>query len=99
MALPEEEDSPDDSALISAARSLCRLPAGAPGAGRTALLQLLLDAKDGSGRSALLVAAASAHALACRTLLYAGADRYLEDADGRTALMVACQRGHEEVVT
>jgi len=53
---------------------------------------------EDTGRSALMMAAASGRAENVRLLLQAGANRRLEARDGRNALAIARDAGHAEVV-
>ena len=52
----------------------------------------VLDVQDGDGRTALMHAARNGHGETVRALLQAGANRYLEDKEFRTAKMLAFMR-------
>ena len=56
----------------------------------------LINLADATGKSALMLATEQGHVGAVRLLLSAGADRQLEDGDGRTPLMVARSAGKED---
>lgn len=77
---------------------------GAAAAGRVERLRSLLaegadaNAKNTSGRPALLVAAFNGNRVTARTLLGAGADTNAADPTGLTALMAAAAFGRLEVV-
>eukprot|EP00966_Prymnesium_polylepis_P052942 1226137-Prymnesium_polylepis.1 len=57
----------------------------------------LINLADATGKSALMLATEQGHVGAVRLLLSAGADRQLEDGDGRTPLMVARSAGKEDL--
>lgn len=56
-----------------------------------------VNARDGEGRSLLMLAAAKGAARVCQILLDAGADIALADANGNDALSLAINSGHKEV--
>lgn len=57
-----------------------------------------LNARDGHGQTALMLAAHAGHAAAVRVLLVLGADANHTAKHGLTALMLAVLGGHAEVV-
>lgn len=57
-----------------------------------------VEAKDGEGRTALIVAAKLGHTPVCIVLLDRGAAVDAKDNEGWTALMHAAQEGHAEIV-
>jgi ankyrin repeat protein len=67
--------------------------------------QLLLEwgadvnARDGDGNTALMVAAEYASAGQAKLLLKWDADVHIRNADGNTALMIAAYYGHSEMVS
>ncbi len=73
--------------------------------GDTALLRRLLDARanvnarDASGRNAVLAATQGGHIEAARLLIAAGADVNAQDAMQDSAFLLAGARGHHEIVS
>lgn len=58
-----------------------------------------INAKDGGGKSALMLAALKGDVETCRLLLEAGADPKLVDREGHDALTLALSRGRSETAT
>lgn len=56
-----------------------------------------LEARDGRGRTALMIAAARGHRPICELLLSLGSDIRSVDSEGRTAEQLALQHGHTEI--
>eukprot|EP00300_Choanocystis_sp_HF-7_P014270 c18629_g1_i3.p1 GENE.c18629_g1_i3~~c18629_g1_i3.p1 ORF type:complete len:817 (-),score=202.50 c18629_g1_i3:68-2518(-) len=56
-----------------------------------------IDEQDSEGRTALIIAAHNGHLSATHALFAAGADPYVIDTAGLTAMMHATRQGHEEV--
>ena len=55
------------------------------------------NAKDGKGRTALMLTAGKGHVEIVRLLVEANADKDLQDCTGYTALMLAAETGHVDV--